>query len=125
MVLVRIVTSGWYVSDVQGEHTRSVVGVESADRKVPAGHVKLLALHATLFVPLLKEPAAHGAHVRLAIAEPGDATKDPGAQVADTKGHAIAGWLPSTPDEFVGAGWKVSGAQGEHVRSAVAVAAAA
>jgi hypothetical protein len=47
---------------------------------VPAGHVKLLALHATLFVPLLKELAPHGEHVRSEVAEPGAETKEPGVQ---------------------------------------------
>ena len=56
MVLVRIVTSGWYVSDVQGEHTRSVVGVESADRKVPAAHV-LLRVDAQPVSTVAFEPA--------------------------------------------------------------------
>ena len=102
------------VPDGHGAHARSLLNVAALKRNVPAGHRGLVTMHVAEFSISEYVPAKHAAHVRSAVGEPALETLVPGAQV-----------VQATHVKLPADGAKCCVGHSSHIRSLVAVAAAA
>ena len=105
--------------DAHVSHSRSLLAVAAVLVKVPAAHTALTVAHVSPLSSVEYDvPATQAAHWRSAVAEPAAAWPWPTPQVRHAVQVSAAVVLPLT------SALKVPDAQGAHVRSLLAVAAA-